>query len=315
MVKDAIRRLVLRYFPELGQRKHVPQLARIERVYDLPGQEPQISSPFRPHQAADIQLLDAVTRLPLDVPVFEQVTLAIGQGHEHGLYQHPQPGMCCLIQYIDGLDSIPVITALLPWGMSIPQTRNDDIQLQQSDQSQLSGANGDWQLKTDGAITQHSQIHTRQSQVNLEQHHIRQTQIASHDTQQIDGNQVNEIMGALKTIVGEKAIIAALDNLMLGSEQEMQLKSHANMHLETLQTLEAKATALAKVQGATVWLGSENVNAVQVLLDLIGLVKDMNTLLAKHTHIGAGLSHQKSKFEGYQEKASQLSDEVLPITA
>ncbi|WP_018692491.1 protein-tyrosine phosphatase family protein [Algicola sagamiensis] len=41
----------------------------------------------------------------------------------------PQPGMCSLIQYIDGMDSIPVMTALLPCGMSIPQTRNNDIQI------------------------------------------------------------------------------------------------------------------------------------------------------------------------------------------
>ena len=91
-------------------------------------------------------------------------------------------------------------------------------------------------------------------------------------------------MGALKILVGEKAIITSLDNLLLGSDKQIIVKSTENMTLESLKTLEAKAKKLAKVQGATVWLGSESVNAVQILLDLIAIVKDSNGLLATHTH-------------------------------
>lgn len=314
MVKNAIRRLILRYFPELGQRKHLPQLARIEKIYDMPVDGGKVSTAFRAYKAVDIQLLNAVTGEQLAVPVFEQVTIATGQSHEHGLFTEPTTGMHCLIQYIDGLDSMPVITSLLPWQTLVPDHRSTDVILQQSHRSKIAGSDGNWHFQTDGEIKQTSQKSIVDSQIREEIHHQRDTTITGHDTTKIDGNQVNEIMGALKILVGEKAIISALDNLLLGSDKQIIAKSNENMTLESLMTLEAKAAQLAKVQGATVWLGSDSVNAVQILLDLIAIVKDTNGLLATHTHSGAGVSPQASQFNGFKGSASGLESSLSPIT-
>lgn len=313
MVKNAIRRIVMRYLPELGQRKHLPQLARIEKIYDLPVGAAQVSTAFRAYRAADVQLLDAVTGKPLSVPVFEQVTLATGQGNEHGLFVEPTPGMSCLIQYIDGLNSMPVITSLLPWQTLVPDNQATDVTLQQSHRSKLSGQHENWHLQTDGEIKQTSQKSTLAAQVSEQCYHQRDTTIASHDTLKIDGNQVNEVMGALKVLVGEKALISSLDNLLLGSNKEIIAKSAENMSLESLKTLEAKAVELAKVQGQTVWLGSDSVNAVQILLDLIGIVKDTNGALASHTHKGAP-PDQAGGFSGFKSNAEGLANELSPIT-
>ncbi|MGR6779639.1 hypothetical protein ACU5B6_08420 [Moritella viscosa] len=241
MVKNAIRRLVLRYFPELGQRKHLPQLARIEKIYDMPVNGASVSSAFRGYKAADIQLLDAVTGNPLAVPVFEQVSIASGQGHEHGLFVEPTPGMQCLIQYIDGLDSLPVITSLLPWHTLVPDHRSTDVSLQQSHRTKLIGSNGDWQLQTDGEIKQASQKSIVEAQTSEQHYHERSTKVATHDINKIDGNQVNEIMGALKILVGEKAIITSLDNLLLGSNKEVKIQSAEDMHLDSAKSLIIKA--------------------------------------------------------------------------
>ena len=313
MVKNAIRRIVLRIFPELGQRKHLPQLARIEKIYDLPVDAAKVSTAFRAYRAADVQLLDAVTGSPLPVPVFEQVTLATGQGNEHGVFVEPSLGMLCLIQYVDGLNSLPVITSLLPWQSLVPDNQTTDVSLQQSHRSKLSGRYGNWHLKTDGEIKQTSQVSFIDAQVSQQTYHQRDTAIASHDIAKIDGNQVNEIMGALKMLVGEKALLTSLDNLLLGSNKEIIAKSTENMNLESLKTLEAKAAELAKVQGATVWLGSEQVNAVQILLDLIGIVKDTNGVLASHTHMGPP-PDQVGDFAGFKSDAEGLASDLSPIT-
>lgn len=241
MVKNAIRRLILRYFPELGQRKHLPQLARIEKIYDMPVNGAKVSTAFRSYKAADIQLLNAVTGEPLAVPVFEQVSIASGQGHEHGLFIEPTPGMHCLIQYIDGLDSLPVITSLLPWQTLVPDNRSTDVTLQQSHRSKLAGTNGDWHLQTDGEIKQSSQKSIVDSQVREQSYHQRDTTITGHDITKIDGNQVNEIMGALKILVGEKAIITSLDNLLLGSNKQVKIKSTEDMHFDSTKSLIIKA--------------------------------------------------------------------------
>jgi len=237
MVKNAVRRLILRYFPELGQRKHLPQLARIEKIYDMPVNGGKVSTAFRSYKAVDIQLLNAVTGEPLAVPVFEQVTIATGQSHEHGLFTEPTTGMRCLIQYIDGLDSMPVITSLLPWQTLVPDHRSTDVTLQQSHRSKLAGSDGDWHLQTDGEIKQTSQKSIVDSQIREETYHHRDTTITGHDTTKIDGNQVNEIMGALKILVGEKAIITSLDNLLMGSNKEVIIKSTEHMRIDSLKDL------------------------------------------------------------------------------
>jgi len=315
MVKNAVRRLVLRYFPELGQRKHLPQLARIEKVYDLPKSHALVSSAFKPLKAADIQLLSPLTGEPLAVPVFEQVTLATNQGNESGFYNEPVPGMQCLIQYIDGLNSLPVITSILPWQTLVPESKSTDVTMQQNQSSKLKGSNGDWHLQTTGEINQTSQLNKVNAQVSKQKYHERKTNIQTHDITKIDGNQVNEIMGALKCVVGEKALITALDNVLIGSKKQVEIKAHDNIKLETLKTLHAKAAELAKVEGATVWLGDNSVNAVQILLDLISLVKDMNTELETHGHTkaGAGPPITKAAFTGYKNTSNSLKDSLTPI--
>lgn len=314
MVKNAIKRLVLRYFPELGQRKHLPQLARIERIYDIPATA-TISTAFRPLKAADVQLLNPLTGEPLAVPVFQQVTLGTGQASDHGLLNEPAPGMQCLIQYIDGLNSHPVITSLLPWQSLVPEHKRTDVTLQQNSRSKIQGRDGNWHIKTDGDITQSSdssKIKTR----NLEEiYHQRTCSIATHDIAKIDGNQITEVMGALKTVVGEKALIVALEGLLLGSKKQVDVEATENMNLTTLKTLHAKATELAKVEGKTVWLGNNSVNVAQVLLDLINLVKDINQSLETHGHTktGAGPPITAGEFTAHKSTASNLKSTLEPI--
>ena len=314
MVKNAIKRLVLRYFPELGQRKHLPQLARIERIYDLPSTD-TISSAFKPLKAADVQLLNPKTGEPLAVPVFEQVTLGTGQAPDHGLLNEPAPGMHCLIQYIDGLNSYPVITSLLPWQSLVPEHKRTDVTLQQNSRSKLQGRDGNWHLSTDGDITQTSDSSKVKSRNREEQYHQRTCSIDTHDITKVDGNQINEVMGGLKTLVGEKALIVALEGLLLGSKKQLDIKAHENMNFESLQTLHAKATELAKVEGATVWLGNNSVNVAQVLLDLISLVKDINQSLETHGHTstGSGPPITKAQFTAYKTTADSLKSTLEPI--
>ena len=265
----------MRYLPELGQRKHLPQLGRIEKVHDLPTGTSKVSTAFRAYKAADIQLLDTITGEPLTTPVFEQVTLATGQAHERGVFVEPSAGMHCLIQYVDGLNSMPVITSILPWQSLVPDHRSTDVVLQQSSTSKIKGSDENWHMQTSGEIKQTSQTHIIDSQLSEQQHHQRDTTLSGHDTTKIDGNQVNEIMGALKTLVGEKAIILAIDNLLLGSDKEviiesgkkMNVKSGDNMTIESLKDLFINAkniTAAAdtiKLNGGTGVITCESICA------------------------------------------------------
>ena len=276
-------------------------MARIEKIYELPGDGAAISTAFRPLKAADVQLLNPLTGEPLAVPVFQQVTLGTGQASDHGLLNEPEPGMQCLIQYIDGLNSHPVITNLLPWQSLVPEHKRTDVTLQQNNRSKLQGQTSDT-----------SKTAARKNEQN---YHERTCSINTHDFTKIDGNQITEVMGALKTVVGEKALIIALEGLLLGSKEQVDIEATKNMNLTTLKTLHAKATDLAKVEGKTVWLGNNSVNVAQVLLDLISLVKDINQSLETHGHKdqGAGPPITQGEFTGHKSTASSLKNTLEPI--
>lgn len=317
MVKQAFRRLISRFMPEVAERKHLPQLARIEKVYDLPTNTPLISTPFRPLKAVDVQLIDSRTFEALNTPIFEQVTIATGQSNEHGLLNEVAPGMVCLIQYIDGLNSQPVITSILPWQTLVPAHKNNDVALQQNAHSKLFGTNSDWHLNTQGQLKQQSQKQSAKHQSGEFEYHERKTTIAAHDELTVDGNQINEVLGALKTIVGEKALLIALDNLLLGSKKKVEIKSHDHTLLESLKNLTTKAAALNKLQGQTVWVGNDSVNVLQILLDLIEVVKQTNKTLATHSHASGGSGPPQPPtviiFNGYVTNAEQLKGQLQPI--
>ncbi|MCF6442362.1 hypothetical protein L1077_23320 [Pseudoalteromonas luteoviolacea] len=315
MVKQAIKRLIQRYFPELSERKHLPQLARIEKIYDLPTNGGKISTPFRAYKAVDIQLLNPATHEPTDTPVFEQVTLATGQASDSGLVNEPKPGMHCLVQYIDGLNSHPVITSLLPWYTLVSEQKHTDVGLKQNARAQIQGRDGNWQIETDDSIMQVSDSSKVRARERSEQFHVKQSKIATHETNQIDGNQINEIMGALKTVVGEKALLTALDCVLLGSKKQFDIKAHENVNIESLMTLHAKAAELAKFEGATVWVGNNSVNAVQILLELINLVKDLCAALESHGHgkQGAGAPFNSADFATGGSTADSLKTSVEEI--
>ncbi|TMP88504.1 hypothetical protein CWC05_03485 [Pseudoalteromonas ruthenica] len=314
MVPAAVRRLIERFHPELKQRQHVPQLARIEAVYDLPSQDAQISTPFRAHLAVDIQLLTPSGE-PKNTPVYEQVPLAVSvAASDAGVELSPHVGMQCLIQFIDGNNAMPVITHLLPFGQLVNERKRTDVSLKQSACSQVRGTNGDWHIHTDGELAQSANTMSIQSRRRSEHYHQKSTSIDSHDSTHVEGNQLNTILGSLKTTVGEKALLIALDNMHLGSQKQVDIKAHGNMNLETLKTLHAKAANLAKLEGQTVWVGNESVNVLQILLDLIAVVKNTNQTLAMHTHEGAGKSQQSGQFTGYQSTAAGLGNLLSPIT-
>ena len=65
------------------------------------------------------------------------------------------------------------------------------------------------------------------------------------------------------------------------------------------------------------WLGSEGVNVLQILCDLLDLVQEMNLQLAGHNHV-PGPMPSPTDATGFTSKATQalaLATQLKPITA
>lgn len=66
--------------------------------------------------------------------------------------------------------------------------------------------------------------------------------------------------------------------------------------------------------GAENWLGSEGLNVLQVLCDLLDLVEEMNAQLAAHTHGPTPVPSNAVAFAGAATGAATLRLLVKPIT-
>ncbi|MOA69054.1 hypothetical protein D3C78_1970200 [compost metagenome] len=62
-------------------------------------------------------------------------------------------------------------------------------------------------------------------------------------------------------------------------------------------------------------MGSNSVNALQILCDLIDLVEQMNSQIASHVHASSPAPNNAGDFSGNASTAAGLSGQLAPITA
>lgn len=101
-----------------------------------------------------------------------------------------------------------------------------------------------------------------------------------------------EALGALKLLSGGSASLAAVDDLHQATGRDLNLvvgqKHNATVGGDMQERIEGLRKSVAvvsqRMEAPKTWLGSEGVNILQVLCDLLDLVQQMNTQLASHTH-------------------------------
>ena len=123
---------------------------------------------------------------------------------------------------------------------------------------------------------------------------------------------------------GGSASLAAVDDLHQATGRDLNLvvgqKHNATVGGDMQERIEGLRRSLAgasqRLQAPKTWLGSESVNVLQVLGDLIDLVQQMNTQLAAHTHV-PGPTPSPSDEAGFTAdaaKAAALSAKLAFIT-
>ena len=101
----------------------------------------------------------------------------------------------------------------------------------------------------------------------------------------------------LNLVVGQK------HNATVGGDMEERIQGLRKSVAAVSQRLVAPKT----------WLGSEEVNVLQVLFDLLDLVQQMNTQLASHTHGPTPVPGNATTFSAYATKSTQLGQKIIKI--
>ncbi|WP_282397362.1 hypothetical protein [Pseudomonas sp. PS01298] len=302
---DAIRRSVERQFPELTGGYHLPRFGRVVAVPDAPA-APGLCDDFRPRFGVDVEVLlpdgepdpalPILTGLPLPAPM---------GGQEAGMFGFPEEGTTVVVSFAYGLPHKPFITQILPHGLSLPRVPKGDQVWQHSEACQQRvDADGNWLRQTDGKIQDKAIEREVEAMQNIESFQSHTRTVDDHSTESVGGIKKIEALGALKLLSGGSASLAAVDDLHQATGRDLNLvvgqKHNATVGgdmEEQIQGLrKSVAAASQRFVAPKTWLGSEGVNVLQVLCDLLDLVQQMNLQLASHTHGPANVPNNAADF-------------------
>jgi uncharacterized protein involved in type VI secretion and phage assembly len=317
-MEDAIRRSVERQFPELTGGYHLPRFARVVGVADAPAGA-GICDDFRPRFAVDLELLGEDDEPDTQLPVLAGVPLPMPMGgDEMGFFGFPEEGTRVVVCFAYGLPSKPYVQTILPHGLSLPKVpKGDQVWQHSEDAQQRVDADGNWLRQTEGRIRDKSIEREVESLTNTERHQSSTVEVDDHSTESVGGIKTIEAIGALKLLSGGTASLAALDDLHLASGRDLNLVVGQKLNATIGGDMQERIQGIRRSLAPKTWLGSEGVNALQILCDLLDLVQEMNVQMAGHTHV-PGPTPSPTDATGFTAKAAQalaLATQLKPITA
>lgn len=292
-MEETVTRIVERRFPELAGAYHLPRFARVLAVADPPVAA-GLCDDFRPRYAVDLEVLGPDGEADPELPHLLGVALPVlGGGTERGFYAFPEEGTVVVVSFAYGLPNRPFILQILPHGLSLPQVPKGDQVWQHSEAvQQRVDAEGNWLRVTDATITDWASERRVEALENVERYQVSSVEVDDHSTESVGGIKTVEALGALKLLSGGSASLAAVDDLHMATGRDLNLvvgqKHNATVGGDMREQIQGVRESIAAVgqrliAGKT-WLGSEAVNVLQVLGDLIDLVQQMNAAIAAHKH-------------------------------
>ena len=152
-MKNTIRKIVLRMFPELDSGTHLPQLAVVTGIPDPP-KSGEVCDEFQPRYAVDVRLLHPSGRIDEDMPLIRDVPVAMcAAAPDRGFAALPQPGTVVEIAFAFGMQTKPFIRSILPYNLKLPAIDAESQRWQQSATSfQEVDRTGNWRRQTAGEI-------------------------------------------------------------------------------------------------------------------------------------------------------------------
>lgn len=322
---DAIRRSVERQFPELTGGYHLPRFGRVVAVPDAPA-APGLCDDFRPRFGVDVEVLlpdgepdpalPILTGLPLPAPM---------GGQEAGMFGFPEEGTTVVVSFAYGLPHKPFITQILPHGLSLPRVPKGDQVWQHSEACQQRvDADGNWLRQTDGKIQDKAIEREVEAMQNTESFQSHTRTVDDHSTESVGGIKKIEALGALKLLSGGSASLAAVDDLHQATGRDLNLvvgqKLNATVGGNMEERIEGVRKSLVGVSQQMLapksWIGSNSVNLLQVVCDILDLIQQMNTQLAAHTHLAGPVPSpaDSSAFTDKSAFALSLAKKLKAVT-
>ncbi|MEZ6853118.1 bacteriophage T4 gp5 trimerisation domain-containing protein [Halodesulfovibrio aestuarii] len=253
-MRDLIKKIVLRTFPELTAGLHLDRYARVIKVCDAP-ENGGTSERFRPRYAVDVEILTPEGTRDEAFPIYEAVPLPVpvGAGMESGLFAFPEAGALVVLGFAYGRADHPVIRQIYPMGLSLPQLTNGELRWQQSATVyQSADTQGNWLRISEATITDDSLRHVRRCVEAVDDLSRELRTIAENSSEEIGGVKTVEALGAMNLTSGGRTNIAAVDSLNLTTARDLRFVVADNNRVAVgkNQQTEVKGSRTSNIKGA-----------------------------------------------------------------
>lgn len=233
MIREAIKKVIQRFYPEIDAGLHLPICAVVTSIPDAP-EKSSNSDPYRPRLAVNIKLLDRHLREEEKQPELKGVPISIpAAGMERGLTGFPKPGTIVEIAFMYGDLSKPFVRSIMPYRLTLPETDADSLKLQQNINSfQKVDRSGNWERQTNGKITDDSKTHVTNTINKLQTIVNEITRVKAHSKENVSGLKRIKA-GAIKFLTIGTANIAAAFNLNLTSAKNINIVAAVDSFFRT----------------------------------------------------------------------------------
>lgn len=308
-MEEAIKRAVERQFPELSGGYHLPRFALVQGVADAPAQS-GICDNFRPRYAVDLQVLAEDGEPDPNLPILAGVPLPVSVGgDEMGFFGFPGEGTMVVVNFAYGMPSKPFIQTILPHGLSLPKVPKGDQVWQHSETAQQRvDADGNWSRQTDGRIQDFSAEREVQALDNQEHYQSHSQTVDDHSKEAVGGVKSIEALGAVKLLSGGSMSVAAVDDMHQATGRDLNLvvgnKYNATVGGDMQERIEGLRISAAdrgqRLIAPKTWVGSEDVNVLDIICRIIDLIEIMNIKLSVHKH---GPTHPPDEADFFLESS------------
>lgn len=225
MLRDTVKKIILKLFPELSAGLHLDRFARVLAVNDAPN-DGGCSERFRPRYAVDLEILTPDGARDENFPVYEAVQLPVpvGCGQEAGLFGFPEPGVIVVVGFAYGRADHPLVRQIYPQGMSLPGIAMGQQRWQQSPAVfQTVDKDGNWTRETDMAIVDRSLKRVAEAVENLDTYAREVRRINENSVEEVGGCKIVEAMGGMRLRSGGSAGLLGVDTVTIATGRDRAL--------------------------------------------------------------------------------------------
>jgi len=319
--KTPIQRQIESQYPELASGLHLPKFARVVAPSEAV-KSGNFADPFRPRYAVDLQLLDADGKPDGTTPVYPAVPLPVPMaGNDSGMFQFPPEGTLVEVGFNGGRPDKPFVRQTVPDGTSLPDVKpGEQLQQQREEVSQRVTQSGDWERKTDQVIRETSMAREVKADSETRELVSRETTVKAADKTTVIGT-ATLLAGAIQQVTtGSYTMGVKGDHLItVGGDAESDITGKAALTVgkelveKIGQLRQSVAGTRQEIIAPVVWIGSEQINVAQLMLDTVELVRQLAEQLASHTHPSTGQPTNSAVIAQSATQATALAAKYSPV--